>query len=229
MLVLATPGGPPIEEAPLHRIGIRWAGECRDLFQILFHNGMIFVGFPYQPDAPGLVAKVTVQAGNSHTFDLTDTADATTKSVKYSHPVDGNAHFSQTGKVVTAIYNQARGLDTSVGHFFSVFFSGLSMFRRCRYKKPYIQFAFDSSTPVDPLYCSGYWLKLGTDIHASSLGNPIQLDPNDSSTRALAIAPPPDSPFSGWILAISARRGPTAMSVEPGNFALVSSEASQRI
>lgn len=220
MLITTTSDGPSIEEAPLHRIGIRWSGECRDLFQVMFHKEMIFVGFPYQPDEPGLVARVTVPPGESHTFDLTSTADATTQSVKYSHPIDGNAHFSQTGRAITTVYNQAQRLDISAGHIFSVFFSGLTMFRKCRNKRPYVQFVFDSATPIEPLYCSGYWLKLGTDIRASSLGNPMQLDSNGDRTQALAIAPPIDSPFNGWILAISARRGPATLSAEPEKFRL---------
>jgi hypothetical protein len=181
---------------------------------------MIFVNFPYQPDEPGLVARVTLPPGTRHTFDLTTTADATTQSVKYSHPIDGNTHFSQTGKVITTVYNQASRLDTSIGHFFSVFFSGLAMFRECRNKKPYVQFVFDSTASIDPLYCSGYWLKLGSDVRVSSLGNPIQLDSDGRSTQALAIAPPVDSPFKGWILAISASSGPASLSAGPGKFRL---------
>jgi hypothetical protein len=220
VLVTSTPGGPPIEESPLHRIGTRWKGECRDLFQVQFHKEMLFISFPYQPDEPGLVARVELPPGTSHTFELTDTADATTQRVKYSHPIDGNAHFSQTGKARTTVYNQACRLDGSVGHFFSIDISGITMFRKCRSKVPSVQFTFDSANPVDPLHCAGYWLQLSTDIRLGTVGNPIYMDPDGRSTQALAIAPPIGSPLSGWILAISARRGPAALIVEPGQFRL---------
>ena len=160
MLITATACGPGIAQSSRHRIGVRWTGECRDLFQVLFHNEMIFVNFPYQPDEPGLIAQVELPPGNSHTFSLTDTADATTRKVKYSHPIDGNTHFSQTGRARTTVYNQASRLDTSVGHFFSVILSGVTLFRKCRSSAPSVQFSFDTTDSVDPLYCAGYWLQM---------------------------------------------------------------------
>jgi hypothetical protein len=155
VLVTSTPGGPAIAEASSHRISIRWHGECRDLFQVLFHNGMIFINFPYQPDKPGLVARVELPPGNSHTFNLTDTADATTQKVKYSHPIDGNSHFSQTGKVLTTVYNQACRLDTSAGHFFSIDFAGITQFRKCRTGVPSVQFQFRYREPCGPVALRG--------------------------------------------------------------------------
>ena len=220
MLVTSTPGGPAVAESSRHRVGVRWSGECRDLFQVLFHRNMIFVNFPYQPDEPGLIARVELPPGKSHAFKLTDTADATTQKVKYSHPIDGNSHFSQTGKVRTTVYNQACRLDTSAGHFFSVDFSGITLFRKCRSSVPSVQVNFDTTNAVDPLHCAGYWLKLPPDIHPTSIGNPIYWEANGRTTQALAIAPPVDSSLSGWILGISARRGLDALAVEPGKFGL---------
>lgn len=220
MLVTSTPGGPGIAQSSRHRIGVRWTEECRDLFQVLFHNEMIFVNFPYQPDEPGLIARVELPPGNSHTFNLTDTADATTQKVKYSHPIDGYSHFSQTGKVRTTVYNQACRLDMSVGHFFSVDFSGVTLFRKCRSRVPSVQFSFDTADPVDPLHCAGYWLQLSSAINLGAIGNPIYWDADGRTIQALAIAPPADSLFNGWILGISARRGLDDLAVEPGKFGL---------
>jgi hypothetical protein len=181
---------------------------------------MIFVNFPYQPDEPGLISRVELPAGSSRTFNLTDTADATTQKVKYSHPIDGNSHFSQTGKVRTTVYNQACRLDASAGHFFSADFSGLALFRKCKDNALGVQFEFDTAHPVDPLHCAGYWLQLPPDIEPGSIGNPIYWEASGRTTQAVAIAPPIESPFNGWILGISARRGLDALAVDPGKFGL---------
>lgn len=222
MLISSAPGGPPIEEARLHRIGIRWRDECHNLFQVIFHKEMVFIEFPYQPDEPGLIARVGVPLGSKHTVELKQTGYGTTHSLKYSHPIDGNAHLSMTGKSITTVYNQSSRLDMPVGHFFSAFFSGLSFYEKCKNKRPYIQFAFDSAGPVDPLYCAGYWLRLADNIRACTIGNPIIIKPDNDGddVRALAVAPPRGTRFDGWILAISARRGPDALLAESGNFRL---------
>lgn len=220
MLVSATPDGPSIEEARLHRIGIRWRDECHNLFQIIFHKEMVFIEFPYQPDERGLIARVEVPSGKTHAFELKQKGYGTTHTLKYSHPIDGNAHLSKTGKSVTTVFNQSSRLDASVGHFFSAIFSGLSFYQECKNKPPAIQFAFGAG-PVDPLYCAGYWLRLAGDIRANSIGNPITIKPdNNSNIQALAVAPPKGSCFDGWILAISARRGPNELLAEPGTFRL---------
>jgi hypothetical protein len=222
MLISSAPGGPPIEEARLHRIGVCWHDECRDLFQVIFHKEAIFIEFPYQPDEPGLIARVEVPRGNTHTVELKQTGYGTTHSQKYSHPMDGNAHLSKDGKSVTTVYNQGSRLDLSAGHFFSAFFSGFSFYRRCNNKPPSEQFVFDSADPVDPLYCAGYWLRLDGNVRASSIRNPIVIKPGDGGNnfQALAVAPPRGTRSDGWILAISARRGPDALLAEPGNFRL---------
>lgn len=93
MLLTAMPG-PPIAQASHHRIGVSWQDECRDLFQVQFHRSGIFVHFCYQPDTPGIMNRVELQPGRTHTFEVTHSADATTRKVKYDHPVDGKAHFS---------------------------------------------------------------------------------------------------------------------------------------
>lgn len=222
MFVSSAPGGPPIEEARLHRIGVGWHDESHDLFQVIFHKEMVFIEFPYQPDELGLIARVEVPVGNRHAIELKETGYGTTHTLKYNHPIDGNAHLSKTGKAVTTVYNQSSRLDTSAGHLFSAIFSGLSFYKKCKNKPPCVQFVFDSADPVDPLYCAGYWLKLPDNVRASSIGNPVIMEADDSNNRvqALAVAPPERTCFDGWILAISARRGPDTLLAEPGNFRL---------
>ena len=221
MLLTSMPG-PAIAEATRHRIGIRWRNDCRDLFQLQFHGPRIFIHFPYQPDAPGFLNRVEVPPGRTHNI-VTDTTDGTTRRIKYSHPIDGQAHFSQDGQIVTTIRNQAQPLDQSIGHLFSVDVAGISLFRKCGNKVPpgtaSAQFAFNSEHPPDPLHCAGFWFKL-EEGNPEGMTNPVMVDLASGQQQGVAIAPPRNSPLHGWVLVIFPRNGPEGLAAEPGEFRL---------
>jgi hypothetical protein len=223
MLLIPMPG-PPVIETARHRVGIRWRSECRDLFQVQFHGPRIFVHFPYQPDAPGILNRVEVPPGNTHNINVTDSADATTRHVKYSHPIDGHAHFSQDGQIITTIRNQAQPLDRSIGHLFSVDVSGISLFRKCSNKVPSLiastQFLFDNEYPPDPLHCAGFWFKL-EECSPEGMTNPVIVDLGNEQRQGIAIAPPKNSSLHGWVLIIFPRYGPEELAAEPDKFRLV--------
>ena len=216
--------GPPVAEAVRHRIGIQWRNECRDLFQVQFQGVSIFVHFPYQPDAPGLLKRVEMPPGDSHTFNTTDTADGTTRRIKYSHPIDGRAHFSQDGQIVTTVRNQSDPLDRSAGHFFSVDIAGIPLFRRCGNKVPKgtsaAVFSYEGGNPPDPLHCAGYWIKLNAD-NVAGITNSVTADMTDGSRQmGMVIAPPRNSPLHPGFLIIFPRPAPEGLAVEPGEFRL---------
>ena len=50
----------------------------------------------------------------------------TSHLVKYSHHVDGRAHFSQDGKIFTTIKRQSVALEKQDGHIFSLLIQGLN-------------------------------------------------------------------------------------------------------
>lgn len=216
--------GPPVIGAARHRVGIRWCNGCRDLFQVQFHGPRIFVHFPYQPDAPGILNRVEVPPGSAHNINMTDFADATTRRVKYSHPIDGRAHFSQDSQIVTTIRNQAQPLDQSVGHLFSIDVSGISSFRECNDKvSPLIastQFSFNTEYPPDPLHCAGFWFKL-EEGSPEGMTNPVIVDLANGQRQGIAIAPPKNSSLHGWVLVIFPRNGPEELAAESGKFRLV--------
>jgi hypothetical protein len=56
---------------------------------------------------------------------LEDGGKVTSHLVKYSHHPDGRAHFSQTGKIFTAIKRQSIALETQDGHMFTLLLQGL--------------------------------------------------------------------------------------------------------
>jgi hypothetical protein len=57
---------------------------------------------------------------------LEDGGKVTSHLVKYSHHADGRAHFSQTGKIITAIRRQLVALERQHGHIFSLLIQGLN-------------------------------------------------------------------------------------------------------
>lgn len=223
MLISSTPGGPPLAEVPKHRISVCWRNGCRDVFQIQFAGPSIFVHFPYQPDSPGVVSRRELPPGVTHTFDVTEAALAMTRKIKYSHPSDGRAHFSQDGKIFTEIRNQAQSLDSSVGHFFSIDIAGIEHFRQCKGSLPKetvnAQFVFPGDQPVDPVHFAGFWYRTGSGLRPTGLTNPVLIDRGTGSPDpALAIAPAPDSPLSGGVLAIFARPNTSGMQLKSGDF-----------
>jgi hypothetical protein len=166
-----------------------------------------------------------VPPGRTHTVNFSPIAHATTHKIKYNHPIDGNTHFSQTGKLVTRVWNQAEPLNTSIGHFFSLEIAGVGQFRQCAEGKKAgpnsVQFSFDSDTPVDPVHFHGYWLRTETGDFPADIGNPLILNLADGPKQAIAIAPPPNSSLYGGMVAIFTRPGPADMAVDESDFRLM--------
>lgn len=96
------------------RIMQRGVKGTHKLLNIRFHtdrndNLQIFVQ-PYLKRSTGLLS-FCVQKPGQNTLSLLPGGYVTSHTVKYSHPVDGKAHFSSSSKIFTVIRNQARRLD----------------------------------------------------------------------------------------------------------------------
>lgn len=105
---------PHRSDTNLIRIIQRDAKGIHKLLNIRFHtdrngNLQIFVQ-PYLKRTAGLLS-FCVQKPGQDTLSLLPGGYVTSHIVKYSHPVDGEAHFSSSSKVFTVIRNQARRLD----------------------------------------------------------------------------------------------------------------------
>lgn len=84
------------------------------LINLRFHtdrngNFQLFIQ-PYLKSSSGLLS-FCVQKPGQDTLSLLPGGYVTNHTVKYSHPIDGNAHFSSSNKVFTVIRNHARRLD----------------------------------------------------------------------------------------------------------------------
>lgn len=94
----------------------------RKVCQITFHRGSIFVQFTYFGDTTGLAAVLRPirQPDGQWMMDIGASGQVAPALVKYSHPPDGNAHFSQDGKVVSVLRRQSFPLTTGQGHLFQL-------------------------------------------------------------------------------------------------------------
>jgi len=66
--------------------------------------------------------------GDPESLIFGESAPVTTHIVKYSHHPDGEAHFSQDGKVFTRVRRKAVPLNAAEGHLFTVMVQGLHRF-----------------------------------------------------------------------------------------------------
>jgi hypothetical protein len=107
-------------------------GQSRNkVVQIIFgRDGSLFVNFPYFRHRTGIVAAARIPGNGQKTSEVNFQVGGKIAShlVKYAHHPDGRAHFSQDGKIRTAIKRQSIALDRQQGHIFSVLFQGLEAF-----------------------------------------------------------------------------------------------------
>lgn len=98
-------------------------------FQVLFgEDGSLFISFPYFRHRIGILSDSAIPANGTRQsqVNLEHGGKVTSHLVKYSHHPNGRAHFSQTGKILTAVKRQSIALDTQHGHLFSLLIQGLS-------------------------------------------------------------------------------------------------------
>jgi hypothetical protein len=94
----------------------------RKICQITFHKGGLFVQFTYFGEAAGIVAKVDPikVSATEWQMNLGAVGKLAPSLVKYSHPSDGRAHFSQDGSHITAIKRQSFPMATGRGPVFEL-------------------------------------------------------------------------------------------------------------
>lgn len=100
------------------------------LFQVFFKdsNGSLWVNFPYFPEPKGFITEAHHSVdGSGETLVDYKEGFITSHLVKYNHPPDGRAHFSQDGKIKT-LMRQSVPLDELDGHMFSIYLSAMTQF-----------------------------------------------------------------------------------------------------
>ena len=114
-------------------IGIDTPSGSFKLFQIVCRpDGSILVPFPYYKHSSAQLIERTVSGGQAYPRDITVGGPLTMHRVKYTHHVDGEAHFSQDGKILTRVRRRANPLQNYGGHLFTVQLQGLPDFQRAK-------------------------------------------------------------------------------------------------
>jgi hypothetical protein len=105
--------------------------DVRKIFSVSFSktDGSLFVSLPYFETSKGLLSVATIPDGQvGGTIDLKPQGKCSSHNVKYTHHIDGEAHFSQDGKILTQIRRQSVPLRSNKGHIFTVLVQGLEHF-----------------------------------------------------------------------------------------------------
>ncbi|HAU1639569.1 TPA: hypothetical protein JBJ29_14690 [Legionella pneumophila] len=94
-------------ESNSYTITVKSGSEHKKIFKLIFdkRDGSILIPFPYLDITEGILAKVRLNANMTYPtkIDLAETGKVTSHIVKYNHHPDGEAHFSQDGKIKTEI------------------------------------------------------------------------------------------------------------------------------
>lgn len=199
-----------IDRMEKHIISFGWHGGEVKLCMLQFHRTGIFVHFPYHPDMPGLLSLGEVRAGKGEQqVHLEDAGAVTSHKVKYSHHVDGNAHFSQDRRIRTAVRGHAADLRTHAGHIFSIDVQGLTQFAEFtteeyygdRYGRGYFELQGPEPGAV---HIVGRWGLLSNDRRIEDVQNPMRFRSAGRVGEGLAMAPPPGSPLEPGLVIIEA-------------------------
>lgn len=126
-------------------------GSRRQLFRIQFaKDGSIYIQLPYFNDSRGVLGYITRDPSQEYPAShQLENGKVTTERVKYTHHPDGEAHFSQDGKVLTEIRRKACPFDEVQGQLFSLMFRGFESFKeikdwsKVKRKKNQVHLGFD--------------------------------------------------------------------------------------
>lgn len=143
------------------------SGKIRKkVLQVFFgEDGSLYVSFPYFDDNRGVVCIASYsQDSSTTTINLESTGKVTKNNVKYSHHPDGEVHFSQAGKIKTAIKKKSLPLIDTEGHIFSFSIQGLNHFETDdklsditpSQKRTELSFKFDDELP-EAIKIVGRW------------------------------------------------------------------------
>jgi hypothetical protein len=187
------------------------AGQLRvKAFQVVFHkDGSFFISFPYFRHRTGLLSASSIPANGSREsqVNLEHGGKVSSHLVKYSHHIDGRAHFSQDGKIFTAIRRQSIALDRQHGHIFSLLIQGLNALDPAKdelqsTKRASIEFSMETPEAIKFV---GRWF----DVKAMRFSGPTPtigpvvagLDPDGNRTDQIFTG----SPYANaqYVLAIS--------------------------
>ncbi len=232
----------PTLRAEKFSVSIKINDTFKKIFQIIFHSGKensesrIMVAFPYFKQTKGLLSRLTFPAtqpeGESISF--IPEGKLTSHLVKFSHPLDGNTHFSGDGKIKTTLWNKSKPLDSQIGHFFTIQLQGVDDFKerppqdkRLSKKIVDLDFDFTPETPQAVKFVAR-WSK-AIDIKGYlPFPNPetrpqfIIKEPDGSVQEVGFIISPPESfPLSEYVMLVSCKSIPSLTTEAGSHFTFI--------
>jgi hypothetical protein len=200
---LTCPAGspaPPVFRTDRVRVLAEWPGRNVKLFGLQFLRDGFCVDFAYHPRARGLLSRQQVAAGQTEIHPNRGGV-ITSHRVKYSHHVDGRAHFSQDSKVLTRVIAQSSALTGTVQHIFSIELQGLDRFRPVAPRDQFGNANWRYANEPIGLHVCGRWLHLENPGDLGQIHLPVTTTFDDGSSRqGLAFAPPEPSCLDGLLI-----------------------------
>ncbi|MBI5151782.1 MAG: hypothetical protein HZA34_04410 [Candidatus Pacebacteria bacterium] len=221
-------------------VSLKINDRIHKIFQIVFHTGKTsgkthnLVTFPYFSDSKGLLSRLTFPAQKLSTLSISllPEGKVTSHLVKYSHPMDGVAHFSGDGKIITSIKNQSRRLDVSHGHMFTIQMQGIEEFelrdgnKKFGDKRIDLDFEFKDGSP-EAVKFVGWWFK-ATDLKGK-INEDIPKQPHfafrepDGTLKetGFVISPQEKSPLADFAMLLSCQAIPKMDDIGKPKFSFI--------
>lgn len=185
--------------------------------QILFgkSDGSIYVAFPYFDIKEGIASIGTFTPNLvSSNINLQTNGKVTSNPVKYAHHPDGEAHFSQDGRVKTLIRKKSVPLQEVEDHIFTIQVQGLSHFdldstgadHLPRLKRTILNFDFKNINPKAIKIVGRWygWKELIQRAQGKFMGPKIHgQTPDGKFVPMFLIGPPRGWPIEKYFLSVS--------------------------
>lgn len=190
------------------------ADVLRRIAKIKFsRDGSIYVFFPGFSRTEGIVCRAHLKAGSpaQTDLDLTENGRVTAHLVKYAHHPDGEAHFSQDGKVKTEVRRKSVPLVDQQGHLFTIQVQNIESFKVLP-KPRREQLTLELPENVRALKITG-WRHRFSDLKLPEgeavAGVPRGIQTADGVTRVgLFVAPPEGEAFDDTVLFLAVEEIP---------------------
>lgn len=193
------------------------------IFQVAFGNsdGSLYVFLPYFAISEGILSEGTIPANETQAeISLRVQGKVTSHKVKYAHHPDGEAHFSQSGKVRTEIAKRALPLARAEGHIFTLYAQGLTNFTVAKpgkdgkspeMKRTVLTFNFDAGLP-SAIKLVGRWYE-DSSLLARAKGRIVKAatdaqTPDGKITQQFVVGPPLGAPMEKYVLLVGCEQIP---------------------
>jgi hypothetical protein len=185
--------------------------------QILFgkSDGTIYVTFPYFDIKEGIASVSTSTPFLvSSNINLETNGKVTSNPVKYAHHPDGEAHFSQDGKVKTLIRKKSVALQEIEDHIFTLHAQGLSHFdidsteidHKPKLKRTILNFDFKDKEPKAIKIVGRWygWKELINRAQGKFMGPKVHgQTPEEKTVPMFLIGPPKGWSMEKYFLTVS--------------------------